>query len=93
VWNIALGMEQEDAAKREQLAQEPSLHLRTVRERVQLLTSRVEDEQARELAAGLLRGTRIVWSGERRADEKMIALGEAYSVAIDRIGELLRERY
>jgi hypothetical protein len=61
--------------------------------KVKLLASRVEDDETRNLAAAFIRVANRVDTNDERADEAMDKIQRAYSVAIDRIGELIRERY
>jgi hypothetical protein len=75
----------EDEEQRKQVAL-ANLKVAVARGRVELLISRIDDQRVRELAtASANRSLRI---GEEDPD-----LEEPFSVAVARIGELLRERY
>jgi hypothetical protein len=75
----------EDEEQRKQIAQD-SLRIAVARGRVELLVSRVEDERLRELVTA---STNV----SLRIGEEDPELHKHYSVAVARIGELLRERY
>ena len=61
---------------------------------VRLLVSRVDDEQLRRLAGDLLYDTPTARESDKeRLERAYKKMGAGYPHAIDRIGELLRERY
>jgi hypothetical protein len=75
----------EDEEQRKQIVQ-ANLQVAVARGRVELLISRVDDERVRELATASANASLRV--GEEDPD-----LERPFSVAVARIGELLRERY
>ena len=75
----------EDEEQRKQIAQ-ANVKVAVARGRVELLISRVDDDRVRELATALA-------SVNLRVGEEDPDLERPFSVAVARIGELLRERY
>lgn len=65
-----------------------------VSSKTRLLISRVQDDQARQDASALLRTADMVRSLDREtAEENLGHLHSRYGKVVDRLGELLRERY
>lgn len=93
VWATALHSTSDDAEERERQIEEARLPMDLASAKVKLLASRVEDDETRNLAAAFVRVANRVDTNDERADEAMDKIQRAYSVAIDRIGELIRERY
>jgi hypothetical protein len=95
-WYTAL-MAREDTLEpdaRRTAADEAGIRLVNACAKVQLLASRVEDEQARELVADLLGDAPKVHGKDgETADQAIKRISDGYASAIRRIGELLRERY
>ena len=73
---------------------EAKARLREASRKTQLLLSRVQDDQARKDAHLLLRAADMVRIlDQEAADKKLGELHARYGKLIDRLGELLRERY
>jgi hypothetical protein len=67
---------------------------RATRERVRLLTSRVEDARVRELVTTLVKAADTqLEPTEPESAQRLMDLHAAYREAVARIGKLLRERY
>jgi hypothetical protein len=90
-------LEYPDEASKE-VAEERDLQaktrLREASRKAQLLLSRVQDDQARKDADLLIRAADMVRIlDQEAADKNLRALHTRYGKLIDRLGELLRERY
>jgi hypothetical protein len=88
------GEEQEEAQWRS--TTEASRNLSGHRARAKLLASRIEDDRVRELSAAMVKASNQVSTEGPNYPENTATLRKLeadYSVAVARIGELLRERY
>jgi hypothetical protein len=70
-----------------------SRNLAVTRGRLELLASRVEDERVRELATTSANLSVLIDGEDPKGPHALLGIEDNYSVAIARIGELLRQRY
>jgi hypothetical protein len=93
VWSVSLAATADDEEVREDKITKARLPMDAARAKVQLLASRVEDEETRTLSAAFVHVANRVDRNDEEADEAIGKIRRAYSGALDRIGELIRARY